>query len=65
VKRKTFVITLTAVVAIALASAGALFALSSVAHSYQTCGKVKPAELRRAADPRYAATLEKLGRCGS
>ena len=42
----------------------ALFALNAVAGSHRTCGKVKPAELRRPADPDYAKTLERLARCG-
>jgi type IV secretory pathway TrbL component len=62
--KKTLTITLAAVVLIALAASGALFALNAVAGSHQTCSKVKPSELRVAADPNFAAKLEKLARCG-
>jgi len=64
VKKKTLIITVATIVLIALVAAGALFTLSAVAGSHQTCGKVDPAELRQAADPHYAAKLEKLARCG-
>jgi hypothetical protein len=63
-KKKTLVVTVATVVLIVLAAAGALFALSAIADSHQTCGKVDPAQLRQAADPGYAAKLEKLARCG-
>jgi hypothetical protein len=56
--KKTLIITLATVVSIALASTAALFALNAAAGSHQTCGKVNPAELRAAADPNYAKTLE-------
>ena len=62
--KKTLTITVATLVLVALAAAGALFALSAAARSHQTCGKVDPAELRQAADPGYAAKLEKLARCG-
>jgi hypothetical protein len=63
-KKKTLVVTVATIVLIALAATGALFTLSAIAGSHQTCGKVDPAQLRRAADPGYAAKLEKLARCG-
>jgi hypothetical protein len=63
-KKKTLIVTAAALVLIALAAAGALFTLSAVGGSHRTCGKVDPAQLRQAADPRYAAKLEKLARCG-
>jgi hypothetical protein len=62
--KKTLTITVATIVLIALVAAGALFALSAVAGSHQTCGKVDPAQLRKAAGPGYAAKLEKLARCG-
>ena len=62
--KKTLTITVAAIVLIALAAAGALFTLGAVAGSHQTCGKVDAAQLRQAADPGYAAKLEKLARCG-
>jgi hypothetical protein len=62
--KKTLTITVATIVLIALAAAGALFTLHAVGGSHQTCGKVDPAQLRKAADPHYAATLEKLARCG-
>jgi hypothetical protein len=62
--KKTLTITVATVVLIALVAAGALFTLNAVARSHQTCGKVNPAQLRKAADPGYAAKLEKLARCG-
>ena len=62
--KKTLTITVATIVLIALAAAGALFTLGAVAGSHQTCGKVDPAELRKAADPDYAGKLEKLARCG-
>jgi hypothetical protein len=65
VKKKTLVVTVATVVLIVLAATAALFTLSAVADSHQTCGKVDPAKLRKAADPGYAASLEKLARCGS
>ena len=61
--KKTLVITVAVVVLIALAAAGAVFALNAVGRSYQTCGKVNPSELRKPADPDFAKTLEKLARC--
>jgi type IV secretory pathway TrbL component len=64
VKKKTLTITVATIVLIALAAAGALLTLSAVGGSHQTCGKVDPAQLRKAADPGYAAKLEKLARCG-
>ena len=63
-KKKTLTITVATIVLIALAAAGAVFTLSTVARSHQTCGKVDPAQLRKAGDPDYAAKLEKLARCG-
>ena len=63
-KKKTLIITAATVVLIVLAAVGALFTLSAIAGSHQTCGKVDPAQLRQAADPAYAAKLEKLARCG-
>jgi hypothetical protein len=62
--KKTLIITAAAVVLIVLAAAGALFTLSAVGRSHQTCGKVDPAQLRQAGDPGYAGKLEKLARCG-
>jgi hypothetical protein len=62
--KKSLTITVTALVLIALAATAALFTLSAVAGSHQTCGKVNPAELRAPADPQFAAKLEKLARCG-
>ena len=64
-KTKTVTITVATVALVAMAAAAALLALSSVARAHQTCGKVKPTELRAAADPNYGANLEKLARCGS
>jgi hypothetical protein len=61
--RKTLTITAATVVLVVVAAATALFALSAAAGSHQTCGKVKPAEIRAAADPDYAKKLEKLARC--
>lgn len=63
--KKALTITVAAVVLIALAATAALFTPSAVAGSHQTCGKVKPAQLRAAADPHYGQNLEKLARCGS
>ena len=48
---------------IVLAAGAALFGLNAAAASHQTCGKVKPAELRRAGDPSFPKKLEKLARC--
>jgi hypothetical protein len=62
--KKALTITLATVVLVAVAAVGALLALGAVAGSHRTCGKVDPAQLRAAADPRYAAKLEKLARCG-
>ena len=62
--KKTLTITVATIVLIALAAAGALFTLSAVGGSHQTCGKVDPAQLRKPADPGYAAKLERLARCG-
>jgi hypothetical protein len=62
--KKALTITVATVVLIAGAAAAALLALSAVAGSHRTCGKVQPAQVRAAADPRYAAKLEKLARCG-
>jgi hypothetical protein len=64
VKSKTLVITLATLAAVVVAAAAALFTLNALARSYQTCGKVHPAALRTPADPGYAATLERLARCG-
>jgi hypothetical protein len=64
VTKKTLTITVATIVLIALAAAGALFTLSAVGGSHQTCGKVDPAQLRKPADPGYAAKLERLARCG-
>jgi hypothetical protein len=61
--KKTLTITVAAVVLIALAATGALFALNAVGSSYRTCGKVNPSELRKPADPDFAKKLEKLARC--
>ena len=63
-KKKTLVVTVATIVLIALAATGALFTLSAIVGSHQTCGKVDPAQLRKAADSHYAAKLEKLARCG-
>jgi hypothetical protein len=63
-KKKTLVVTVATVVLIVLAAVGALFALSAAGGSHRTCGKVDPAQLRKAADPGYAHELEKLARCG-
>ena len=62
---KTLTITAAVLVLIALAATAALFTLTATAGSHQTCGNVNPAELRAAADPHYAQTLEKLARCGA
>jgi hypothetical protein len=62
--KKTLIITAVTVVLVAVAAVGALLALGAVAGSHRTCGKVDPAQMRAAADPRYAARLEKLARCG-
>jgi hypothetical protein len=62
--KKTLTITVTAIVLIALAVTATLFTLSAVAGSHQTCGKVKPTQLRAAADPHFATKLQKLARCG-
>jgi len=62
--KKALTITVATVVLIAGAAAAALLALSAAAGSHRTCGKVEPAQMRAAADPRYAAKLEKLARCG-
>jgi hypothetical protein len=62
--KKTLAITVTTLVAVALAATAALFALSAFAGAHRTCGKVDPAELRAAADPQYAQKLAKLARCG-
>jgi hypothetical protein len=61
--RKTLTITAATVVLIVVAAATTLFALSAAAGSHRTCGRVKPAEIRAAADPDYAKKLEKLARC--
>lgn len=61
--KKSLIVTIAAVVVIALAAAAALFALNASGGSHQTCGKVKPAELRRAGDPTFPKKLEKLARC--
>jgi hypothetical protein len=61
--KKTLAITVAAVVLIALATTGALFALNAIGSSYRTCGKVNPSELRKPADPDFARKLEKLARC--
>jgi hypothetical protein len=62
---KTLTITAATILAIIVAATATLFTLSAVAHSDQTCGRVDTAQLREAADPHYAATLEKLARCGN
>jgi hypothetical protein len=64
VKKKNLTITVATLVLVVLAATAALFTLHAVAASHQTCGRVKPAELRKAADPHYGANLEKLARCG-
>jgi hypothetical protein len=64
-KKKTLVVTVATVVLVVLAVTAALFTLNAIAGSHQTCGKVDSAQLRRPADPGYAASLEKLARCGS
>jgi hypothetical protein len=61
--KKTLSVTVVTVVLIALAATAALFTLNAVAGSHRTCGKVDPAQLRRPADPGYAAKLERLARC--
>jgi hypothetical protein len=61
--KKPLTITIAAVVLIAIAATGALFALNAVGNSYGTCGKVNPSELRKPADPDFAKKLEKLARC--
>ena len=45
-KKKTLTLTVATLVLIALAAIAALFTLRAVADSYQTCGRVKPEELR-------------------
>jgi hypothetical protein len=62
--KRTLVITAAALVLVALAASAALFTLTAVAGSHRTCGNVKPAELRAAADPDFAKKLQKLARCG-
>jgi len=62
---KTLTITAATIIAIIVATTATLFTLSAVAHSDQACGRVDTAELRQAADPHYAASLEKLARCGN
>ena len=61
--KKTLLLTVVAVVLVALAATAALFTLSAVAGSDRTCGKVDPAQLRQPADPGYARKLERLARC--
>ncbi|HEX6701546.1 MAG TPA: hypothetical protein VF101_12535 [Gaiellaceae bacterium] len=61
--KKTILITAATVVLVVVAAAAALFTLSAVAGSHQTCGKVHPSELRRAGDPTFPKKLEKLARC--
>ena len=61
--KKSLIVTAAAVVLIVLAAGAALFGLNAAAASHQTCGKVKPAELRRAGDPSFPKKLEKLARC--
>jgi len=61
--KKKLLITVAALVLIVLAAGAALFALNGIAGSHQTCGKVKPAELRAAGDPTFPKRLEKLARC--
>ena len=61
--KKTILITTATVVLVVVAAAAALFRLSAVAGSHQTCGKVNPAELRHPAAPDYGKKLEKLARC--
>ena len=61
--KKSLIVTAATVVLIVLAAGAALFALNAGAGSHQTCGKVKPSELRRAGDPSFPKTLEKLARC--
>ena len=60
---KTLTITAALVLLVALASAGALYGLSSLGRAQQTCGKVNPSELRQAGDPDFARKLERLARC--
>jgi hypothetical protein len=61
--KKTVTITAAAIVLIVLAATATLFTLSAVAGSHQTCGRVKPAEIRAAGDPNFPNKLEKLARC--
>ena len=60
--KKKLLITTAALVLVVLAAGAALFALNGIAGTHQTCGKVKPAELR-AGDPTFPKKLEKLARC--
>jgi hypothetical protein len=62
---KTLTVTAAVVVLVAFAAVGALYGLSSLGRLQQTCGKASPAELRRAGDPAFAKTLERLARCES
>jgi hypothetical protein len=61
--KKSLVITAATVVLIALAATAAWFTLGAVAASHRTCGKVDHAAVRRAGDPSFPKTLEKLARC--
>ena len=61
--KKTLTITAALVVLVAVAATATLFTLSAFAGSHQTCGKVKPAELRTAGDPALAKKIERLARC--
>ena len=61
--KKTVTITAAAIVLIVLAATAALFTLGAVAGSHQTCGRVKPAEVRSAGDPHFPNKLQKLARC--
>ena len=61
--KKTLTVTAAVLVLVAFAAMGALYGLSSLGRSEQTCGKASPAELRQAGDPGFATTLERLARC--
>jgi hypothetical protein len=62
--KKTLVTTFAVAVLLFLASAAALFTLAAMAGTSGNCSNPSPAELRQAADPAFAAELEKLARCG-
>jgi hypothetical protein len=61
--KKALTVTAAVVLLVAIATAGALYGLSSLGRSYQTCGKVDSSELRQPADPDFAKKLERLARC--